>query len=41
MRKAAQAFGDRQALRNAGRRVLRFHLHADPVGGIRRLGRWV
>jgi len=35
--KAAQAFGDRQALVNAGRRVIRFHLHGDPVGGIRRL----
>ncbi len=35
--KAAQAFGDRQALADAGRRVIRFHLHGDPVGGIRRL----
>jgi glucose-6-phosphate isomerase len=39
--KAAQAYGDRQALRNAGRRVLRIHLHGDPIGGIRRLGRWL
>ena len=23
---------------NAGRRVIRFHLHGDPVGGIKRLG---
>ncbi len=35
--KTAQAFGDRQALVNAGRRVIRFHLHGDPVGGIARL----
>ncbi len=32
--KAAQAFGDRQALVNAGRRVIRFHLHGDPSGAI-------
>jgi hypothetical protein len=36
--KAAQVFGDRQALTDAGRRAIRFHLHGDPVGGIRRLG---
>jgi glucose-6-phosphate isomerase len=35
--KTAQAFGDRQALLNAGRRVIRFHLHGDPVGGLKRL----
>jgi glucose-6-phosphate isomerase len=35
--KAAQAVGDRQALLNAGRRVLRFHLHGDVSGGIDRL----
>jgi glucose-6-phosphate isomerase len=35
--KAAQAFGDRQALLNAGRRVLRIHLHGDLSGGIDRL----
>jgi glucose-6-phosphate isomerase len=32
--KAAQAFGDRQALVNAGRRVIRFHLNGDVSGGI-------
>ncbi|MHB8771061.1 MAG: glucose-6-phosphate isomerase [Syntrophales bacterium] len=36
--KAAQASGDRQALRDKGRRVIRFHLRADPAGGINRLG---
>ena len=36
--KAAQAFGDRQALIDAGRRVIRFHLHDDPAGGIKKLG---
>jgi transaldolase / glucose-6-phosphate isomerase len=36
--KAAQVFGDRQALIDAGRRVIRFHLHGDPVGGIKKLG---
>ena len=36
--KAAQVFGDRQALIDAGRPVIRFHLHGDPVGGIKRLG---
>ena len=35
--KAAQVFGDRQALLNAGRRVLRFHLHDDVSGGLDRL----
>ncbi|MHB9096541.1 MAG: glucose-6-phosphate isomerase [Syntrophales bacterium] len=35
--KAAQAFGDRQALVNAGRRAIRFHLHGDPVDGIKDL----
>ncbi|MHB8907726.1 MAG: glucose-6-phosphate isomerase [Syntrophales bacterium] len=35
--KTAQAFGDRQALVNAGRRVIRFHLGGDPAGGIGRL----
>jgi glucose-6-phosphate isomerase len=35
--KAAQAFGDRQALIAKGRSVIRFHLHADPAGGIRHL----
>jgi glucose-6-phosphate isomerase len=35
--KAAQAFGDRQALLDAGRRVLRLHLHDDVSGGLDRL----
>jgi transaldolase/glucose-6-phosphate isomerase len=35
--KAAQALGDRQALLDAGRRVIRFHLGDDVVGGLRRL----
>jgi transaldolase/glucose-6-phosphate isomerase len=35
--KAAQALGDRQALLDAGRRVIRFHLGADVVGGLKRL----
>ena len=33
--KAAQAMGDRQALAGEGRRVIRFHLGRDVVGGIR------
>jgi len=35
--KAAQALGDRQALLNGGRRVMRFHLGADVVGGLHKL----
>jgi glucose-6-phosphate isomerase len=35
MLKAAQALGDRRALANAGRRVLRFHLGKDAVKGLR------
>lgn len=35
--KAAQALGDRQALLNAGRKVIRFHLGRDAAGGLRRL----
>ena len=35
--KAAQVFGDRQALIDAGRRVLRLHLHDDVSGGLDRL----
>jgi transaldolase/glucose-6-phosphate isomerase len=35
--KAAQALGDRQALLNAGRRVIRFHLGDDIVGGLKKL----
>ena len=34
---AAQALGDRQALMDAGRRVIRFHLGGDVAGGLRRL----
>jgi hypothetical protein len=33
--KEAQAFGDRQALIDAGRRVIRLHLHGDPVAGLK------
>ena len=33
--KKAQAFGDRQALINAGRPVIRFHLGSDIVGGLK------
>jgi glucose-6-phosphate isomerase len=36
--KTAQAIGDRQALLDAGRRVLRFHLHGDVSGGLELLG---
>jgi transaldolase/glucose-6-phosphate isomerase len=35
--KAAQAMGDGQALRDAGRRVIRFHLGTDVVGGLQTL----
>jgi transaldolase/glucose-6-phosphate isomerase len=35
--KMAQALGDRKALINAGRKVIRFHLGEDVVGGLRRL----
>jgi transaldolase/glucose-6-phosphate isomerase len=35
--KAAQALGDGQALRDAGRRVIRFHLGSDVVGGLKQL----
>jgi glucose-6-phosphate isomerase len=35
--KAAQALGDRQALLDAGRRVIRFHLGTDVIGGLKRL----
>lgn len=34
---AAQALGDRQALIDGGRRVIRFHLRGDVAAGIRRL----
>jgi hypothetical protein len=35
--KMAQALGDGQALREAGRRVIRFDLGTDAVGGLRSL----
>jgi transaldolase/glucose-6-phosphate isomerase len=35
--KMAQAWGDQQALLNAGRRVIRFHLGSDIVGGLKLL----
>ncbi len=35
--KMAQVLGDRQALLDAGRRVIRFHLGHDVVGGLKRL----
>jgi hypothetical protein len=35
--KEAQALGDRQALLDGGRQVIRFHLGADAIGGLRRL----
>jgi transaldolase/glucose-6-phosphate isomerase len=35
--KMAQALGDKQALLDAGRRVIRFHLGEDVVGGLRLL----
>jgi hypothetical protein len=35
--KQAQALGDAQALRDAGRQVIRFHLGTDVVGGLQKL----
>jgi len=35
--KRAQAMGDRNALLDAGRRVIRFHLGEDVLGGIKKL----
>jgi len=35
--KKAQAAGDRRALENAGRQVVRFHLGKDIAGGLTRL----
>ncbi len=35
--KTAQALGDRQALLDAGRRIIRFHLGKDVAKGLRRL----
>ena len=39
--KEAQALGDRPALLDAGRRVIRFHLDEDVGGGLGRLTAWV
>ena len=39
--KMAQALGDKQALLDAGRRVIRFHLGTDVVGDLRRLAEMV
>lgn len=39
--KMAQALGDKQALLDVGRRVIRFHLGTDVVGGLRRLAEMV
>ncbi|MFQ5614662.1 MAG: hypothetical protein ACE5H9_21280 [Anaerolineae bacterium] len=33
----AQALGDRQALLDAGRRVIRFHLGSDVIRGLEQL----
>jgi hypothetical protein len=35
--KQAQALGDRQALIDSGRRVIRLHLGKDPIGAIKKL----
>ena len=35
--KMAQVFGDRKALLNAGRKVIRFHMVKDVIGGVNRL----
>ena len=35
--KAAQAMGDRQALLDRGRKVIRFHLEGDVLGGLKKL----
>ncbi len=39
--KAAQAMGDGQALKDSGRRVIRFELGGDVAGGIRKLSKLV
>ena len=39
--KAAQALGDLEALKNTGRRVIRFHLKGDVVKGIKQMTDWV
>ncbi|PIE68391.1 MAG: hypothetical protein CSA21_07720, partial [Deltaproteobacteria bacterium] len=38
---AAQALGDRQALLDTGRTVIRFHLGRDSAGGLKRLTKMV
>ncbi len=35
--KAAQAQGDWQALKDAGRRIIRFHFHTNPTAGLKNL----
>ena len=35
--KMAQVLGDKQALEDGGRRVIRFHLGSDVAGGLKRL----
>jgi hypothetical protein len=37
--KASQALGDRQALENAGRRIVRFDLGQDVMEGLRKIGK--
>jgi transaldolase/glucose-6-phosphate isomerase len=37
----AQALADRRVLAGRGRRVLRLHLGADPMAGLRQLARWL
>lgn len=37
----AQALGDMRALRDAGRRVIRFHLNGEIVAGLDRMREWV
>jgi hypothetical protein len=37
----AQAFGDRQALISAGRRIASFHLGRDVIGGLQEIERWI
>ncbi|MDZ7362772.1 MAG: glucose-6-phosphate isomerase [candidate division KSB1 bacterium] len=39
--KLAQALGDRQALLNTGRRVIRFHLGKNVVGGLQKLAEMI
>ncbi|MBW1800423.1 MAG: glucose-6-phosphate isomerase [Deltaproteobacteria bacterium] len=39
--KTAQALGDRQALMDAGRKVIRFHTGEDIVEGLKKLSEWL